>query len=119
MNIIPLPGYCLIAPIEDGVRTSSGLYTPEMDKDKPSKGRVVAFSSVAWAIGPGLNVTSRVAQKSLSNPLFSIERYIEEMDKIKVGSIVVYKKFTNQEVDQEGKKYLLVNLNELLAIIEE
>mgnify|MGYP001582727318 CR=1 FL=1 len=117
--IIPLPGYCLIAPIEDEVRTSSGLYTPEMDKDKPSRGEIVAFSSVAWATASSINVVSKLALRSLSNPMFSVERYIEEMDKINIGSIVIYKKFTNQEVVHDGKKYLLVNFSELLAIVEE
>ena len=31
---------------------------------------------------------------------------------------VIYKKYTNQEVEHEGKKYLLVAFSELLAVIE-
>jgi len=34
------------------------------------------------------------------------------------GQMVVYKKWTNQEVKFEGKEYLLVKFDELLGIIE-
>ena len=97
--IKPLPGYVLVLPIEDEVKTSSGLYTPEMDKDKPSRGLVVATS---------VDFTDFSA--SFPTPFIH--------SPVKVGQTVVYKKFVSQEVYQEGKKHLLIGYNELLAIIE-
>lgn len=41
-----------------------------------------------------------------------------EVSKVKKGQTVVYKKFTNQEVTHEGKTYLIVKYDELLAVIE-
>ena len=37
---------------------------------------------------------------------------------VKLGDIVVFKKWTNQEVKHEGKEYLLVKFDELLAVVE-
>ena len=93
--IRPLPGYCLIAPIEDETKTSGGLYLPENDKDKPMKGKIVAVS---------YNETAE--KKDWFNTVI-----VENL--LKIGSIVIYKKFTNQEVVHDGKKYLLVNFTEL------
>lgn len=83
--IRPLVDYVLIEPIEEDVKTSSGLYNPESTKDKPSKGVVIDAG---------------------------------EVSKVKKGQTVIYKKWTNQEVDHEGKKYLLVKFDELLGIIK-
>ena len=99
MNIRPLPGYCLVEPLEEETKTASGLYTPEMDKDKPSRGLVVATS---------VDFTDFSA--SFPTPFIH--------SPVKVGQMVVYKRFVSQEVYQEGKKHLLIGYNELLAIIE-
>ncbi len=39
----PLPGFVLAEPIEDETKTSSGVYLPEVAKDKPSKALVLAI----------------------------------------------------------------------------
>lgn len=41
-----------------------------------------------------------------------------ECDFVEKHYIVVYKKWTNQEVKHKGKEYLLVKFDELLAVIE-
>jgi len=94
--IKPLPGYVLIEPIEDEDKTVGGLYLPDSSKDKPMKGKVV---DLAYHRGAGGDIEE-------SEPL------------IYKGWIVIYKKWTNQEVTHEGKEYLLVAFNELLAVIE-
>lgn len=96
--IKPLPGYVLIEAIEDEQKSSGGVYLPESSKDKPSRGKVVAC-------GDGEHIITK------------------EIDGIKMapvmeGQTVIYKKWTNQEVQDEGKTYLLVKFDELLAIIE-
>ena len=106
MNIRPLPGFVLVSPIEDEVKTSGGLYVPENDKDKPSRGRVVAVSPLVPMNYRDFFLTDH---KSTAT---------KEYSKVKVNEVVIYKKYTNQEIEHEGKKYLLVNFSELLAIIE-
>jgi len=41
----------------------------------------------------------------------------ELAEKIKVGDIVVYAKFSGDEIELEEKKYLLISRNDILAII--
>lgn len=103
MSIIrPLPGFVLVEPIEDEVKTSGGLWVPENNKDKPSRGKVLA-------IGKPIKLRKdnewNFVEGSWSSP-------------VKLNDIVVYKKFTNQEIEEDGKKYLLIPFDQLLAIIE-
>jgi len=88
--IKPLPGYILVEPIEDNGKSAGGLYLPESAKDKPMKGIVIACG--------GQTAT--------------------EGCPVKAGQTVVYKKWTNQELNHEGEEYLIVAFNELLATIE-
>ncbi len=42
----------------------------------------------------------------------------ELAEKIKVGDIVVYAKFTGDEIEFEDKKYLLISSSDILAVIK-
>lgn len=88
--IIPLIDYVLIEPIEDETKTSKGILLPESSKDKPSRGKVVATGANMYMIG----------------------------SKRAVGQTVIFKKWTNQEVKDGDKTYLLVKFDELMAIVE-
>ena len=103
--IRPLPGYCLIEPIEEEEKSAGGVFLTEGSKDKPSKGKIIASSGIFSFEG---NIM----------PLEDDMTFHEGYKKIKAGTIVVYKKWTNQEVTHEGKEYLLVKFDELLAVIE-
>ncbi len=105
--IKPLPGYCLIQPIEDEEKSAGGVYLPETSKDKPMKGKVVAVGSY-WLSEEDVVKTETWESKQL----YLLHKSIRE------GSTVIYKKWTNQEVQHEGKTYLLVSFAELLAIVE-
>jgi chaperonin GroES len=101
--IKPLPGYVLVEPIEEDGVTASGLYKPESAKDKPSKGKVIAKG------GP-LDYMAYVT----TDP-----NYVPRDIFVGIGEFVYYKKWTNQEVeDKDGKKYLLVEFKDLLAVEE-
>lgn len=93
--IKPIAGYCLIEPIEAEKKTAGGLYLPETSEDKPMKGKVLEVGSEHL----------HESGKYISCP-------------VKKGDVAYYKKWTNQEVEFEGKQYLLVAFNELLAILE-
>ena len=94
--IKPLPGYVLIEPIEEEEKTASGLYMPEIAKDKPMKGKVIISSG----------------------GFFSNTDTWHELEAVQDGSTVIYKKWVNQEVQHEGRTLLLVHFNELLAVVE-
>jgi len=96
MNIKPLSNHIFIEALGEEKTTKSGIVLPETaEKEKPVKGKVSA-------IGPGkLNDKSeRVAMS------------------VKVGDVVLFKKYGPDEIEIEGKKYLVGDENDILAIIE-
>lgn len=107
--IKPLPGYVLIEPITDDSK-SGEIYLPETSKDKPSKGRVVALSPIIPIQGDALILDFKDGP---TMPTRTSE-YLE----VGVGVIVFYKKWTNEEIEYEGKKYLFVKFDELLGVEE-
>lgn len=102
--IRPLPGYVLIEPIEEELKQGE-IYMPETTKDKPMKGKIVSSSGI-WPTQ--FNEIMVLANTTLAKEYGALEE----------GSTVFYKKWVNQEVEYDSKKYLLVHFNELLAIVE-
>lgn len=95
-----MPGYVLVSPIEEETTSAGGVYLPEESKDKPSKGKVVACGADKKGV-------------------IGEQRFLDiEESPVKTGDVVIYKKWTNQEVQHEGKEYLLVKFDEVLAVIE-
>ena len=94
LNIKPLHDYLLIEPVEQETKTSSGIIIPDTaSKEKPQKGTVVASGS-----GRIDESGKRVAME------------------VKVGDSVLYKKWGGTDVKLEGKEYLLVKEEDILAI---
>ena len=104
--ITPLPGYVLVEPIEDDNVSAGGIYTPEVSKDKPSKGKVIDVRTYGIVID------------EKNNKLEKDKEWRYWHQSIRKGNIVIYKKWTNQEVQHEGKTYLLVKFGELLGVIK-
>lgn len=93
LNLKPTAGYLLIEPLEKEVKTASGIYLPENAGEKPQKGKVLAA-------GPA-EVTEKGASKA---------------SPCKTGDTVLYKKWGGNEVKIEGKEYLFVKFEDILAI---
>ena len=96
--IKPLPGYCLVEPIKEDASVG-GVYVPENIDEKPMKGKIVAISE------PFTDFNTSFQTPFVHSP-------------VKIGQTVCFKKWTNQEVKHEGKEYLLVKFDELLAVVE-
>jgi chaperonin GroES len=94
--IKPLPGYVLVEPIKEESQMG-GVYMPEDQDDKPSKGKVIDVNHYQEGEKEDFKLWHR---------------------QVTLGIIVIFKKWTNQEVKLEGKEYLLVKFDELLGIIE-
>ncbi len=92
MRIAPLDDRVLIMVDEEAgpQKTTSGLYLPDTAKEKPRTGQVVAVGT---------------------------DEDLQE--KIKVGDRILYSKFSGDEIEIEGKKHLLLQRNEILAIVQE
>jgi chaperonin GroES len=91
-NLKPTAGYLLIEPLEKEVKTASGIYLPENAGEKPQKGKVLAAGGSLLQDG-----------KKVASPA-------------KVGDTVIYKKWGGNEVKIEGKEYLFVKFEDVLAI---
>ena len=94
-KIRPLADYILIEPLEQETTLPSGIILPDTAKEKPQKGRVIATGN---------------GKKNEKGEIVSLE--------VKVGDVVMYKKWGGTEVKLDGKEYLLVREEDVLAIVE-
>ncbi len=93
LKIKPLGNNVLIQPLEREEKLPSGLVIPDTAKEKPQEGKVVA-------IGPG-----KYEDGHLIKPT------------VKVGNVVLFKRFGGDELKIEGKDYLMVEADDILAVI--
>lgn len=89
LKIQPLSDRVLVQPQEAETKTASGLIIPDSAKEKPQQGKVVA-------VGKG--------------------KKDHDMT-VKVGDIVLYGKYSGSELKFEGKDYLIMKEDDILAII--
>ena len=96
MNIKPLSNHIFLEALGEEKTTKSGIVLPETsEKEKPVKGKVSA-------VGPG-KLNDKGERITMS---------------VKVGDIVLFKKYGPDEIEIEGKKYLVGDEEDILAIIE-
>lgn len=97
MNLKPLSNHIFLEPVEEEKTTKSGIVIPDTaEKEKPVKGKVLA-------VGPG-----KRNDKGECVPM-----------SVKVGDTVLFKKYGPDEVEINGKKYLVGEEDDILAILEE
>ena len=90
MQIKPFEDRVLVEPEEiEESRTKSGIIIPDTAKEKPRTGKVIEVGTDE-----------------------------ELAENIKVGDKIVFAKFTGDEVEFEGKKYLIVSRSDILAVIK-
>ncbi len=93
MNIKPLGDRVVLRVIENEETTKSGIVLPGAAKEKPMQGEILA-------IGSGEMVDGKKV------PL-----------EVKVGDRVLYSKYAGTEIKIDGKEYLIVRQNDILAIL--
>lgn len=89
LNIKPLSDRVLIEPLPAETKTASGIFIPDTAKEKPQRGIVVA-------VGKGSKD--------------------HEMT-VNVGDTVLYGKYAGTELKLEGKDYLIMREDDILAIV--
>jgi chaperonin GroES len=96
MDFRPLHDHVIVeAATSKTTKTKGGILLPDIAKEKPLEGKVVA-------VGPGYrNKTGEV--RSLA---------------VKKGDRVVYGKWSGTEVKIEDKEYLIVKESDILGVIE-
>lgn len=94
MKVQPLFDNVLIEPQDAEEKTASGILLPDTAKEKPQTGKVIAVG------------TGKVGPKGDKHPMV-----------VKVGDVVLYKKWGGNEVKLDGKEYTLVGQEDILAIV--
>jgi len=96
MNLKPLSNHLFIESVVENKTTKSGIVLPDTaEKEKPIQGKVVA-------VGPG-----KLNDKGERMPM-----------SIKIGDVVLFKKYGPDEIEIEGKKYLVGEETDILAIVD-
>lgn len=92
INYRPTAGYLLIEPLEKETKTTSGIYLPDNSTEKPQTGKVIATGNKVY-----------MDNHEVESPA-------------KVGDIILYKKWGANEVKIDGKDYLFVKFDDVLAV---
>jgi chaperonin GroES len=96
MNFKPLSSHIFLEPMEEEKVTKSGIVlTSSTEREKPTMGKVLA-------IGPG-KLNEKGERIAMS---------------VKVGDMVLFKKYGPDEIEIEGKKYLVGDEDDVLAILD-
>lgn len=88
-NVTPLADRVIIQADAAEEKTMSGIIIPDIAKEKPQKGKVIA-------VGSGKK---------------------DEPMTVKVGDSVLYGKYAGTGIQVDGKEYLIMRENDIFAII--
>lgn len=102
--IRPLPGYVLIEPLDDEEVTSSGLALPEKAKEKPAKGKLLAIGKESFI--------ENLYPSGVPTPT----KFYRVIDEIRIGDIVIFNRWSGQDIKDGQKEYKLVKFSDLMGI---
>lgn len=89
LKIKPLADRVIIKPQAAEEKTASGIIIPDSAKEKPQKGTIVA-------VGPGTK---------------------DDKMEVKVGDVVLYGRYSGNEITVDGDDYLIMKQSDILAIV--
>jgi chaperonin GroES len=95
MNFRPLHDRVLVKRIDAEEKSAGGLFIPDTAKEKPQQAQVIAVG--AGRIGKNGDVT----------PLT-----------VKAGDIILFGKYSGDEIKLDGDNHLILREDDILAIIE-
>ena len=96
MKLVPLEDRVIIKQSEAQEKTVGGIILPDTAKEKPQRGKVIS-------VGPG-----KMNDKGKRNEM-----------SVKKGDEVLYSKYTGNEIEISGEKYVILHENDILGIIEK
>ena len=95
MNARPLHDRILVQRIEEGEQKVGGIIIPDSAKEKPQQGKVVAVGN-----GKVKDDGGRIA-----------------LD-VQAGDLILFGKYSGQEIKLDGEEYLIMREDEVLAVID-
>ena len=96
MNVRPLHDRILIQRIEEGEQKVGGIIIPDTAKEKPQQGKVIAAG------------TGKVKDDGT-----------RQRPDVKAGDLILFGKYSGQEIKLDGEDYLIMKEDEILAVIED
>lgn len=96
MKVKPLQDRVLVERLQEEEKTKAGLFIPDSAKEKPMQGKVIAAGN------------GRVLEDGKKIP----------MD-VKVGDVVLFAKYSGNDVKIDDKEYLIMKEDDILAIVEK
>jgi chaperonin GroES len=95
MNVRPLHDRIIVQRLEEGEQRIGGIIIPDTAKEKPQQGKVIAAG------------TGKVKDDGKRTPL-----------DVKTGDLILFGKYSGQEIKLDGDEYLIMREDEVLAVIE-
>jgi chaperonin GroES len=95
MNVRPLHDRIIVQRLEEGEQKIGGIIIPDSAKEKPQQGKVIAAGS------------GKVKDDGKRIPL-----------DVKSGDLILFGKYSGQEIKLEGDEFLIMREDEVLAVIE-
>lgn len=94
MTIVPLNDKIVVERLEADDKTAGGIILPDTAKEKPKQGKVLAVGE-----GKQLESGKRAAFQ------------------VKVGDRVLFTSYAGSEVNVDGKEYLVMTEDDVLAVV--
>jgi chaperonin GroES len=96
MNVRPLHDRIIIQRLDEGEQKVGGIIIPDTAKEKPQRGKVIAAGA------------GKVRDDGTRQP-----------PDVKAGDLILFGKYSGQEIKLEGEDYLIVREDEVLAVVED
>jgi chaperonin GroES len=95
MNVRPLHDRIIIQRIEEGEQKVGGIIIPDSAKEKPQQGKVIAAG------------TGKVRDNGT-----------RQRPDVKAGDLILFGKYSGQEIKLDGEEYIIMREDEVLGVIE-
>ena len=95
MDVRPLHDRIIVRRQKEGEQNSGGIIIPDTAKEKPQRGTVIATGN------------GRVRDGGTRVPL-----------DVKAGDVILFGKYTSQEIKIDGEEFLIMREDEVLAVVE-
>lgn len=96
MNARPLHDRIIVQRLEEGEQKIGGIIIPDSAKEKPQQGKVISVGA-----GKVKDDGKRIA-----------------LD-VKAGDVILFGKYSGQEIKLDGEEFLIMREDEVLAVIDD
>jgi chaperonin GroES len=95
MNVRPLHDRLIIQRLDEGEQKVGGIIIPDSAKEKPQQGKVIAAGA------------GKVKDDGT-----------RQLPDVRAGDVILFGKYSGQEIKLEGEEYIIMREDEVLGVIE-